>query len=93
MNSPETDRFSPILCSTDICSLVIFTSCRGADRLHNRYSKINHPKIGTKTRIINVGSLLESRNRLAMSIMVGNVNNTVNAVNTPPPKDIAYKNP
>ena len=93
MNSPETDRFSPILGSTDICSLAILPSCCGADRLHNRYSKINHPKIGTKTRIINVGSLLESRNRLATSIIVGNVNTTVNAVNTPPPKDMAYRNP
>ena len=44
-------------------------------------------------RIIKVGSLLESRNRLATIIMVGNTNNTVNAVNTPPPKDMAYKNP
>ena len=44
-------------------------------------------------RIIKVGSLLESRNRLATIIMVGNTNSTVNAVNTPPPKDMAYKNP
>ena len=93
MNTPEIDCFSLILDSTDICSLVMFTSCREADRLHNKYSKINHPKIGTKTRIIKVGSLLESRNRLATSIIVGNVNNTVNAVNTPPPKDMAYRNP
>ena len=93
MKTPEIDFFSFILGSADICSLVTFTSCVGADRLHNRYNKINHPKIGTKTRIIKVGSLLESRNRLATSIIVGNVNNIVNAVNTPPPKDIAYRNP
>ena len=93
MNTPEIDRFSLILGSIGTCSLILFTACPGADRLHNRYSKTNHPKIGTKTRIINVGSLLESRNRLATSIIVGNVNTTVNAVNTPPPKDIAYRNP
>ena len=61
----------------------------GDVRLHNRYNKASHPKIGTNSKIINIGSLLESRNRLAMSIIVGKHNKMDKVINIPPPKDTA----
>ena len=61
----------------------------GDVRLHNRYNIAIQPKIGTNNKIINIGSLLESRNRLAMSIIVGKHNKIDRTINMPPPKDTA----
>ena len=61
----------------------------GDVRLNNRYNKASHPKIGTNSKIINIGSLLESLNRHAMSIIVGKHNKMDKVINIPPPKDTA----
>ena len=74
---PDTERFSSN--SLDI----------GDVRLQNRYNNASQPKKGTNSKIINVGSLLESRNRLAISIIFGKHNRMDNTNNTPPPIETA----